>query len=99
MADPHVDVPDTSWVRTAKDLFAGAAGGVAQVLLGIRNPFQMVLGVFELVIALQRTPENFVLHLFYDLFLFFNTAPGMTIRISLDESYFFTPTPSLYRMV
>ena len=22
------------WVRTAKDLFAGAAGGVAQVLLG-----------------------------------------------------------------
>jgi solute carrier family 25 (mitochondrial carnitine/acylcarnitine transporter), member 20/29 len=23
-----------SWVRTAKDLFAGAAGGVAQVLLG-----------------------------------------------------------------
>lgn len=23
-----------SWARTAKDLFAGAAGGVAQVLLG-----------------------------------------------------------------
>ena len=25
------------WARTAKDLFAGAAGGVAQVLLGQSN--------------------------------------------------------------
>ncbi|KIX01005.1 uncharacterized protein Z518_10071 [Rhinocladiella mackenziei CBS 650.93] len=29
------EVGNTSWVRTAKDLFAGAAGGVAQVLLDI----------------------------------------------------------------
>lgn len=26
-----------SWERTAKDLFAGAVGGVAQVLLGMIN--------------------------------------------------------------
>jgi len=29
-----MEAGNTSWVRTAKDLFAGAAGGVAQVLLG-----------------------------------------------------------------
>lgn len=28
------EAENTSWARTAKDLFAGAAGGVAQVLLG-----------------------------------------------------------------
>ncbi|OAL26284.1 hypothetical protein AYO20_10161 [Fonsecaea nubica] len=33
-------VGNTSWARTAKDLFAGAAGGVAQVLLG--QPFDIV---------------------------------------------------------
>jgi hypothetical protein len=37
MADPHIEDRDTTWVRTAKDLFSGAAGGVAQVLLGIMN--------------------------------------------------------------
>src|SRR5947209_5921749 len=31
MADPHIEDRDTSWVRTAKDLFAGAAGGIAQL--------------------------------------------------------------------
>jgi hypothetical protein len=39
MADPHVEDPDTGWVRTAKDLFAGAAGGIAQVLLGNTESF------------------------------------------------------------
>ena len=34
MADRDFEDRDTSWVRTAKDLFSGAAGGVAQVLLG-----------------------------------------------------------------
>lgn len=95
MADPHIDVPDTSWLRTAKDLFAGAAGGIAQVLLGIRSHFQMVLGVFELVIVaetLQRTPKIFVLHLLYDLFIFSLMQPQeMTITLSLDWSCFFTP--------
>lgn len=28
------EAENSSWARTAKDLFAGAAGGVAQVLLG-----------------------------------------------------------------
>jgi hypothetical protein len=35
MADPHIEDRGTTWVRTAKDLFSGAAGGIAQVLLGI----------------------------------------------------------------
>jgi hypothetical protein len=30
----EIEAENASWVRTAKDLFAGAAGGVAQVLLG-----------------------------------------------------------------
>lgn len=30
-------VQNASWARTAKDLFSGAAGGVAQVLLGELN--------------------------------------------------------------
>jgi hypothetical protein len=39
MADAAEDIArhemeQGSWARTAKDLFAGAAGGVAQVLLG-----------------------------------------------------------------
>lgn len=34
MADPHIEDRDATWARTAKDLFSGAAGGVAQVLLG-----------------------------------------------------------------
>jgi hypothetical protein len=28
------EAENTSWARTGKDLFSGAAGGVAQVLLG-----------------------------------------------------------------
>ena len=35
MADRQVEDRDTTWARTAKDLFSGAAGGVAQVLLGM----------------------------------------------------------------
>lgn len=30
----NLEADSTSWERTAKDLVAGAAGGVAQVLLG-----------------------------------------------------------------
>ena len=30
----EIEAEASSWARTAKDLFAGAAGGVAQVLLG-----------------------------------------------------------------
>jgi solute carrier family 25 carnitine/acylcarnitine transporter 20/29 len=34
MADAAADIEEGGLVRTLKDLFAGAAGGVAQVLLG-----------------------------------------------------------------
>jgi hypothetical protein len=51
MADPHIEHRDTSWARTAKDLFSGAAGGVAQVLLGIWNPFVLVFPVLHDIIA------------------------------------------------
>ena len=34
MADSAEELKNAGWARTAKDLFAGAAGGVAQVLLG-----------------------------------------------------------------
>lgn len=37
MAD--IEAEAASWARTAKDLFAGAAGGVAQVLLGKQNAY------------------------------------------------------------
>ena len=33
--EKELEVPDQGLVRTLKDLFAGAAGGVAQVLLGM----------------------------------------------------------------
>ena len=34
MADAAAEMEDGGMVRTFKDLFAGAAGGIAQVLLG-----------------------------------------------------------------
>jgi hypothetical protein len=34
MADAAADLEEGGLVRTVKDLFAGAAGGIAQVLLG-----------------------------------------------------------------
>ena len=34
MADAATDVDEGGMVRTLKDLFAGAAGGIAQVLIG-----------------------------------------------------------------
>jgi len=34
MADAAAELDEGGMVRTLKDLFAGAAGGVAQVLLG-----------------------------------------------------------------
>ena len=34
MADPAAELDEGGVVRTLKDLFAGAAGGIAQVLLG-----------------------------------------------------------------
>ncbi len=34
MADASAEVEEGGMVRTLKDLFAGAAGGIAQVLLG-----------------------------------------------------------------
>src|SRR5271156_3691131 len=37
MADPHIEDQDSTWARTAKDLIAGAAGGIAQVLIGMRS--------------------------------------------------------------
>lgn len=30
----EIEAENASWARTAKDLVAGAAGGIAQVLLG-----------------------------------------------------------------
>jgi solute carrier family 25 carnitine/acylcarnitine transporter 20/29 len=34
MADAAAELEERGMVRTLKDLFAGAAGGIAQVLLG-----------------------------------------------------------------
>ena len=47
MADAAEDIEahlmgNASWVRTAKDLFAGAAGGIAQVLLGELQEYALV---------------------------------------------------------
>jgi hypothetical protein len=41
--------PDGGLTRTLKDLFAGAAGGVAQVLLGMCN----ILPSWELVVSIE----------------------------------------------
>jgi len=41
MADAAADIEEGGMVRTLKDLFAGAAGGIAQVLLGMSNIFQL----------------------------------------------------------
>lgn len=40
MASPAVEAEEGSFQRTLKDLFAGATGGIAQVLLG--QPFDIV---------------------------------------------------------
>jgi solute carrier family 25 carnitine/acylcarnitine transporter 20/29 len=37
-AEHELELPDQGLKRTLKDLFAGAVGGVAQVLLGIDTP-------------------------------------------------------------
>lgn len=39
MADSHLEGHEANWIRTVKDLTAGAAGGIAQVLLGKDFPF------------------------------------------------------------
>ena len=39
-----LEAENASWERTAKDLFAGAAGGIAQVLLGELSAMFAVMG-------------------------------------------------------
>ena len=61
MADVAEDIEshgvgNTSWVRTAKDLFAGAAGGIAQVLLGELKEYMLV---FVLVTARLYYPGGY----------------------------------------
>lgn len=34
MADAAAEIEESGWKRTVKDLFSGAAGGIAQVLIG-----------------------------------------------------------------
>jgi hypothetical protein len=53
MADPHIEDRDTTWARTGKDLFSGAAGGVAQVLLGISTPQAQILQAFQHFFAVK----------------------------------------------
>lgn len=36
--EAELELPEIGLKRTLKDLFAGAVGGVAQVLLGMSNP-------------------------------------------------------------
>ena len=69
MADPHIEDQDTSWARTAKDLFSGAAGGVAQVLLG-KSAFHSVSVSFILSIRPQLLclPQRKLSHKFLSIF-------------------------------
>jgi hypothetical protein len=53
MADVHFEDRDSTWARTAKDLIAGAAGGIAQVLIGMRST-----DVSFLLLALCSQPRN-----------------------------------------
>ena len=53
MANPHIEDRDSTWARTAKDLIAGAAGGIAQVLIGMRST-----DVSFLLLALCSQPRN-----------------------------------------
>jgi hypothetical protein len=57
MADASNDLEEHGMVRTLKDLFAGAAGGIAQVLLG------------ELLSLFLETPSQLQLLQFQFLFL------------------------------
>ena len=45
------EAENAGWVRTAKDLFAGAAGGVAQVLLG---EFPILFYLFAMACVLRQ---------------------------------------------
>ena len=89
MADSHIHHPDTTWVRTVKDLFAGAAGGIAQVLLGIRNPFKTAPAFFEPMIAalsFRRTPRAFRASYIYNLFLSSHTVQEWLSNFSMNSS-------------
>lgn len=47
MADAAAEMEEGGMVRTLKDLFAGAAGGIAQVLLGKSIVFLRVIWVLS----------------------------------------------------
>lgn len=42
----ETDLASGGWVRTAKDLFAGASGGITQVLLGMFVSFLYMTLIF-----------------------------------------------------
>jgi hypothetical protein len=64
MADAANDMEEHGMVRTLKDLFAGAAGGIAQVLLGAfclhlsTNPQVALLQLLDLVSHAFRSGEE-----------------------------------------
>jgi hypothetical protein len=49
MADAAAEMEDGGMVRTLKDLFAGAAGGIAQVLLGESHGSFLILAQSSIV--------------------------------------------------
>jgi hypothetical protein len=49
MAEIEAEVVAGGWARTAKDLVAGAAGGIAQVLLGEFHLFFLGLDMIDMM--------------------------------------------------
>jgi hypothetical protein len=49
MADAAAEMEEGGMVRTFKDLFAGAAGGIAQVLLGESHGSFLILAQYPVI--------------------------------------------------
>jgi hypothetical protein len=67
MADAVADVEDGGLMRTLKDLFAGAAGGVAQVLLGMfKLSFLFVIEAMKVFLLVTCLSSNSLQHISKD---------------------------------
>jgi solute carrier family 25 carnitine/acylcarnitine transporter 20/29 len=90
MADAAADMEENGMLRTMKDLFAGAAGGIAQVLLGefytaaysIDAAIQSILSLFEFISRVPRVGDRRYL----DSKGFYSVYPSNMLHISRNSS-------------
>jgi len=90
MADGSAELEEGGFVRTLKDLFAGAAGGVAQVLLGMGIFFSLLFaGGIEIGVSYMLTCHGrFPLHGLRKLWSSFRNFKGnWNLRSAVQYDY------------